>query len=265
MTRALPPSWEKIPYETAEFFPKRTRYCVCVTVMNEGERIKRQLSRMQQSASLADIILADTRSTDGSTGHDLLKSFGVRTLLTLDEKGLSLATMAAFHYAAQQGYEGLVTVDGNGKDGVEALREFVKGLDDGYDLVQGGRFMKGGFHKNTPWDRYVGIRFVMAPMIALRTGTWYSDPTNAFRALSMRFLLDERVQPVRRVFLRFSLQHYLIYRAAGLGFKIKQIPVSRVYPDDGSIPTKIIGWRLKWLDLYELIETLFGKYDPPSP
>jgi dolichol-phosphate mannosyltransferase len=173
-----------------------------------------------------------------------------------------VATALALAYARDQGYEGIITIDGNGKDGVEALPHFIKELENGFDLVQGSRFMKGGFHKNTPWDRYIGIRFVMAPLLALGCGFWYTDPTNAFRAMSMRFLLDERVQPCRLIFVRFSLQHYLIYRAAKLRFRVKEIPVRRVYPDDGSIPTKILGWRLKWLDLKELIQVTFGRFNP---
>ncbi len=249
-------------YQTGEFFPRRTRYCVAIIVLNEGERIKRQLGKMREWAPLADIILIDGKSTDGSTHPDALARHGIRALLTVDEPGLSVATSVGFDYAAAQGYEGIITMDGNGKDGVEALPRFIKGLDEGFDLVQGSRFMKGGIHKNTPWDRYVGIRFIMAPLLALGSGFWYTDPTNAFRALSMRFLLDQRVQPLRKVFVRFGLQHYLIYRAAKLGFNICEIPVSRVYPDDGTIPTKIVGWKLKFLDLYELIETILGRFNP---
>lgn len=254
--------WEPPVYEVHEFFSKRTRYCVVIVVLNEGQRIKGQLERMKERAHLADIIIADGRSTDGSTDPDLLSAAGVRALLVTDEKGLSTATRMGVAYAMEQYYDGIVTIDGNGKDGVEALPAFIEGLDQGYDLVQGSRFMKGGEHTNTPLERYVGIRFVMAPALALGCGYWYTDATNAFRAISMHFLRDPRVQPMRRVFVRFNLQLYFVYRAAMLGFKVKEIPVKRVYPDDGSIPTKIVSWRHKYLNFREMAMVALGCYNP---
>lgn len=248
-------------FECREFFARRTRYCVVVVVLNEGERLRKQLERMKARAELADIIIVDGQSTDGSTDPVILASMGVRALLTTPEHGLSTATRVGLAYAIDEGYEAVITIDGNGKDGVEALPAFIAALDSGYDLVQGSRFMKGGVHKNTPWERFIGIRFVMAPVLALGCGVHYTDPTNAFRALSRRFLTDPRVQPLRRIFVRFNLQHYLIYRAAQLRYQVTQIPVSRVYPDDGSVPTKIIGWRLNFLDLWEMIKTAAGCYN----
>lgn len=244
-----------------EFFPRRTRYCVVVVVLNEGDRLRRQLGRMRERAELADIVVADGDSSDGSTDPAFLTAMGVRALLVTQEQGLSTATRMGLSYAMDQGYEAVITIDGNGKDGVEALPAFLEALESGYDLVQGSRFMKGGVHRNTPWERYVGIRYVMAPLLALGCRFYYSDPTNAFRALSMRFLKDPKVQPLRPVFVRFSLQHYLIYRAARLGYRITEVPVSRVYPDDGSVPTKIIGLRLKLQNLFELVKTVARCYD----
>lgn len=254
--------WEPPVFETREFFPKRTRYCFCITVYNEGDRIRGQLERMRERAALADIVLADGRSTDGSTDPAFLQSMGVRALLTTSEIGLCTATRMAIAYAMQQGYEGVVTCDGNGKDGVEALPEFLARLEQGYDMVQGSRFRKGGEHRNTPLQRQIAIRAIQAPLLAVGSGFWYTDPTNAFRAMSMKFLRDPRVQPVRRVFVRFNLQMYLIYQAPRLGFRVTEIPVRRGYPAGGAIPTKIHGWKTKALILRELLEVVTGRYNP---
>lgn len=253
--------WQPPVTETREFSPKRTKYAVVIVILNEGERIKNQLARMQTNAHLADIIIADGRSTDGSTDHDFLRSMNVRTLLITDEKGLCTATRMGLAYAMEQGYEGVITIDGNGKDGVQALPTFIEKLDAGYDMIQGSRFMKGGVHKNTPLERYIGVRYVIAPLVALG-GFWYTDPTNAFRAMSMRFLKDPRLQPIRNIFVRFNLQHYLIFRAAQLRFKVMEIPVVRVYPDDGTVPTKIVSFRAKTLIIRELVATVLGRYNP---
>jgi len=249
-------------YETHPFSPKHNRYCIIVVVLNEGQRLKAQLARMQPMAHLIDIIIADGHSNDGSTDHAFLISQGVHALLVTDERGLSTATRMGLSYALDAGYDGVITVDGNGKDGVEAIPAFIQALDEGYDLVQGSRFMKGGVHKNTPLERYIGVRFVIAPIMALGCSFWYTDPTNAFRAMSGRFLRDVRVQPIRQVFVRFNIHHYVIYRSAKLGFRVKEIPVVRVYPDDGSVPTKIVSWCTKALIVRELLATIIGWYNP---
>ena len=250
-------------YEVQEFFPRRTRYAFAVVTLNEGERLRAQLARMKARAELADIILADGRSSDGSTDPEFLRDCGVRALLTTDERGLGTATRVAVSFILEQGYAGVITVDGNNKDGVEALPDFIQALDDDYDLVQGSRFMPGGFHAHTPLERYLAIKFIMCPSVAAGARFWYTDPTNAFRALSRRFLADPRVQPLRKGFVRFNMQLYFVYRAGRLGFRVKEIPVRRVYPSDGSVPTKIVGWRHKLQILREAILVITGHYDVP--
>jgi dolichol-phosphate mannosyltransferase len=248
-------------YTITELRTRATRYCVVIMIWNESERILNQLKRLKPYAQLVDIILADGNSNDGSTEPDRLRSLGVRSLLVTEETGLCTAIRMGMDYAMQQGYEAVITMDGNGKDGIEALPDFIAKLDEGYDLIQGSRFMKGGVHRNTPLERYLGVRYLIAPLLATG-GYWYSDPTNAFRAMSMRLLQDDRIQPIRKMFVRFNLQHYINFRAARLKFNVTEIPVTRVYPDDGSIPTKIVSWQTKWLLIKELLLTITGRYNP---
>ena len=255
-------TWDVPSAEVCEFKAKKTKYCFISIIWNEGDRIRRQLMRMAPKAHEADIILCDGRSNDGSTNEEFLVQQGVRTILITDEKGLCTATRLGIAYAMEQGYEGIVTVDRKGKDGVEAISNFISCLENGYDLIQGSRFLKGGFQENTPIERYLGVRFIMSPILSLGAGRKFTDVTNAFRACSMDYLLDERVQPLRKEFVFSNLQLYLDYRAAKLKFRTKEIPVSRVYPDDGSVPTKITKFRTKLLNVYEMVCTALGIYNP---
>lgn len=259
MGRLEPPQ-----YRVVELSPRRTKRAVLVTALNEGDRLRGQLRRMRERAGIADIVIADGESADGSTEPGFLREQGVRTLLSTREPGLGTALRMGFAYVLKQGYEGVATVDGNGKDGVEELPEFLRLLEEGYDFVQGSRFLPGGRHENTPLDRHLAVRFVVAPLIWWGGGRWYTDPTNGFKGLSRRFLTDPRVQPIRRELSRFNMQFYLNCRAAQLGFRIAEIPVSRVYPSDGTVPTKINSWRTKMTLVRELAATSFGFYDPPS-
>ena len=167
----LHPEWEFPEFEIDEINKKKHKYCVCVFVINEGERIQKQLQKMKPLAEQIDIVVADGGSTDGSLGIDFLKSQDVRALLTKKGKGkLSAQMRMAFAWALSEGYEGVVVVDGNGKDSIERIPNFIKLLDQGYDHVQGSRFIPGGKAVNTPLSREVGLHLIHAPLISLAAG-----------------------------------------------------------------------------------------------
>jgi hypothetical protein len=90
----------------------------------------------------------------------------------------------------------------------------------------------------------------------------YTDTTNGFRAYSRRFLTDPRVQPFRDVFQAYELHYYLAIRAARLGFKVAETPVTRRYPARGPTPTKIRGFRGNAAILRTLAAAVIGRFDP---
>jgi glycosyltransferase involved in cell wall biosynthesis len=256
--------WAVPAYRTDVLRPRRARYAVCVFVINEGERIRRQLERMQAAAPPLDVVLADGGSTDGSTDLEVLKSLGVSALLTKQGPGkLSAQMRMALSWCLEQGYEGVVVMDGNNKDDPAALTRFADLLAKGWDHVQGSRFIVGGRAVNTPWQRLLGIKLLHAPLISLASGYRYTDTTNGFRAYSRRLLVDPRVAPFREVFSQYELHYYLAIRAAQLGFRVTETPVCREYPAHGGVPTKIHGWRGNALVLRTLWAACRGKFNPP--
>lgn len=258
-------NWEVPTFTTTEFAPRRTRYCIGIPIINEGDRIRTQLKRMHELglAEIADIVIADGGSTDGSTAPDFLASVGVRTLLTKTGSGkLSAQLRMFFAYAMSQGYEGTIIIDGNNKDGVEAISNFLLALEQGWDYVQGSRYMSGGVEKNTPKIRRLAVHWIHAPVISLAAGFRYTDTTNGFRALSRKFLLDNQLQPFRNIFDTYNLHYYFSVMAPRLGYRVKEIPVSRVYPKSGPTPSKIKGFKTHLHMLVQLFEAAFGLYRP---
>ncbi len=258
-------SWQFPEFSITEFSPRRHPYALCVFLINEGTRIQSQLRKMKPLADAVDIILADGGSTDGALDPALLKECGVCTLLTKRGPGkLSAQMRMALAHCLDRGYEGVVVVDGNDKDDTNAVPLFVQALAEGFDHVQGSRYIPGGKAINTPFLRHWGVQLLHAPMIALASGFRYTDTTNGFRAYSRRFLLDPRVQPFRDVFQRYELHYYLAIRAARLGFKVKEVPVTRAYPKDAPAPTKISPVRGNLLVLETLFKACNGRFDPPA-
>lgn len=254
--------WELPNFGTFEFAPKKTKYCVGIPVINEGEKFKKQVIEMKKYSNLADIIIFDGGSTDGSTNKEFLKKNSARTLLVLKSFGNQGTQLRmGLSYALKQGYEGIITIDGNGKDDSDAILNFIKALDNGFDFVQGSRFIKNGKAINTPPSRFLAIRLIHAPIISLASGYWYTDTTNGFRAYSKKYLLDPSVKPFRNIFVKYELYLYLSVRANRLGFKTKEIPVTRRYPK-GTVPTKILGIKSYFDFLTTTIKTSLGYYNP---
>jgi hypothetical protein len=168
----------------------------------------------------------------------------------------------AIAFALDQRYEGLVVIDGNGKDDVSAIPRFIALLDAGYDHVQGSRYIPGGQGVNTPWVRTLAVRAIHAPLISLAARSLYTDTTNGFRAYSRRLLTDARVQPLRDVFSAYELHYYLAIRAARLHFRVTETPVTRRYPDEGKTPTKISPVKGNLLILRTLASAVLGRFNP---
>jgi dolichol-phosphate mannosyltransferase len=259
--------WELPDHTIVEMAPRAHDICVVIPVLDEGERILRQLARMRASCSGVDIIVADGNSTDGYSVPEKLGPLNVRVIVRkLGPGGLSSQMRAAYAYALRQGYRGIVQIDGNDKDGVEAIPNFVRHLEAGGDCVLGSRYMPGGTGIRTPLVRDLGIRLVHAPLISLAAGRRMTDTTNGFRAFSRRYLLDPRVKPFRHVFKNYNLPYYLAVRAARLRYRVIQIPVVRYYPERGPTPTKIMGLKGYLGILGELFRTVMGSYDiAPEP
>ena len=245
------------------FADKSHKYAIAVFCINEGERIRAQLERMAPLADIADIVVADGGSTDGSLDRGTLGAFRLRALLIKKDSGkLSAQMRMAMAYVIEEGYQGLVVIDGNGKDDVSAIPRFLELLDEGYDHIQGSRYIRGGKGVNTPLARHVGVKLVHAPVLSFAARARYTDTTNGFRAYSRKLLTDMRVSPLRDIFLGYELHYYLAIRAARLGFRIIETPVTRSYPRGEAAPTKIRGFRGNLDVLKTLASVVRGEYDP---
>ena len=127
-------------YTCTAFLPKSSDYCLLIPVINEGSRILTELGRAQKAGvdRLVDIVICDGGSTDGSMNPDTLELYGVNTLLVKTGPGKQGAQLRmGLHFALTFGYKGVLTIDGNNKDSIEDVPEFVAKLKEGYDLVQG--------------------------------------------------------------------------------------------------------------------------------
>ena len=250
---------------STEIEERKTKYCLCIPIINEGERIHKQLQRAQLHGidKLVDIIICDGDSTDGSTDIIQLKILGVNTLLTKKDSGKQGAQLRmGFWFALARGYEGIITIDGNNKDSIESVPLFIEKLEQQFDFVQGSRYVEGGKAINTPKIRHFAVKFIHSPLISLTARHRYTDSTNAYRCYSKKYLTHPKVQPFRPIFTTYELLAFLSVRASQLGLKVGEVPVERKYPERGKVPTKISFFKGNFNLIKILVNNLFGKFNP---
>ena len=229
-------------YKVTSLSEERNLYALLIPVLNENGRLSNQLLEIQKNVIQIDIIIADGRSTDGSTDVNLLKNQGVNTLLTILGRGkLSAQLRMGIHYCLLKNYKGVITMDGNGKDEIEGIDRILKEIESGFDFVQGSRFLKAGDSINTPKLRHIAIKFLHAPITSWASGNKFTDTTNGFRGYSRRLLSDPKIAPLRDVFQTYELLAYLPIRSSRLNLKVKEISVKRSYSKEGGKQTKING------------------------
>ena len=261
MDKQVPNFNEKI------FLEKKHKYCLLIPLLNEGERYFRQVQKMQNNGVFekVDVVICDAGSNDGTTNPEFLKETGHRALLVRYGKGrYSTDLRMGYYWAIQQGYDGFITVDGNDKDDTAAIDLFTDRLDRGYDYVQGSRYVKGGQAINTPLIREMALKLINEPVMSFCANKHLSDTTNGFRAYSRRFLLDQRVLPFRDIFWGYELIYYLPVMACKLNFNVCEVPVTRAYPDNGEVPSKVGGLKGNLYQLSILHHIIWRHYNPKS-
>lgn len=254
-------------FKCEEYEEKQKDYVILIPVINEGKRLIKELRRAYDHniSDFADIVICDGGSTDGSTNQTRIKRLKVNALLVKQDIGRQGAQLRmGIWWALQRGYKGIITIDGNNKDSIEDVPHFIEKLQEGYDFIQGSRFVKGGRAVNTPIMREIAVKLIHAPIISWTAGQRFTDTTNGYRGYSSEYLQDKRVQPLRDIFITYELLAYLSVRATQIGMKACEIPVIRVYPKKGKTPTKISMLKGNSELIKILLYNARGEYNPET-
>ena len=253
-------------FEQTVFFSKKNKYCLLIPLFNEGVRYFSQVNKMQAHGIFqkVDVVICDAGSKDGTTDHKFLRETGHRALLIRKGNGrYSTDLKMGYYWALKEGYDGFISVDGNDKDGTDAIDLFIRKLDEGFDYIQGSRFIDGGVEVNTPFIRKIALKLINEPVMTVCAHHHLTDTTNGFRAYSRKFLEDEAVLPFRECFWGYELIYYLPIRACRKGFKVCEVPVFRGYPK-GETPSKVGGIKGNLYQLSILYHCILEHYNPDS-
>ena len=227
------------------------KYLVGICSLNEGNKIHRVLSQFN-NYSVYDVLVIDDGSTDGSLVN-IKEDGSLKIIHNAKTFGAGFGTRQIIDYARKYNYQGIIFVSGNDKDRAEDLPKFISALEEGYDLVQGSRYLPGGQHGAMPFYRIVATQLLHPWLFSLITGRKITDSTNGYRAVSLRLITSERINLNQEWLDQYELEPYLFYKSIKLGYKVKEVPVAKIYPPKIEGYTKMKPFSGWWSILRPLV------------
>jgi len=211
---------------------------------NEEKKIGSVLKRFQGVTGVDQILLMDDASTDGTKA--VAESLGAKVLTQPRRSGVGAAIRRAIRYAEENGFDVLVILAGNDKDRAGEIHRLVAPVViDGYDFVQGSRYLPGGNFGNMPFYRQLSTRFIHPILFSLVSGKKITDSTNGFRAIRVSCFKDKRINIDQPWLDQYELEPYIFFKFIKLGYKVREVPVTKIYPPKALGYTKMrpfIGW-----------------------
>jgi glycosyltransferase involved in cell wall biosynthesis len=197
-----------------------SRYCVLIPAFNAAKTIGELVRRVRQQGQA--VVVIDDGSCDQTAR--IASAQGALVISHLRNSGKGRALRTGFEYVLREGYDGVITVDGDGQHDPAAIPAFIRaGEVQHAGIVLGNRMTNGAL---MPFARYVTNR-LMSWLICALTRQSIPDSQCGFRLIRKEVLADV---PLRTK--HFEIETELLLRAAVRRWKIISVPVRTIYQPD---------------------------------
>jgi glycosyltransferase involved in cell wall biosynthesis len=150
-----------------------------IPAFNEAEYLSVLLGELHARYPSYDVLVVNDGSSD-ATGQVALAG-GARVIELPFNLGIGGAEQTGFLYAARNGYDVVIRLDGDGQHPPEEVETLICALDaTGADVVIGSRYLRSRSFRSS-WLRQIGIRW-LALLITWLTRHRITDSTSGFRA-----------------------------------------------------------------------------------
>ncbi len=159
------------------------RRIAIIPAFNEQDAIVGVVAELHAFDPGIDVLVVDDASHDATA--ERARRHGALVISLPFNLGIGGAVQTGFRYAAQQGYELAIRVDGDGQHDPAELGPLIDIVVRGEaDVCVGSRFAGADGYRSSP-ARRIGIR-ILARTVSLLTGQRLTDTTSGFQVLNSR-------------------------------------------------------------------------------
>jgi len=202
------------------------RVVTILPVLNEEDKIRHIVAKAPRD--LVDEILVVDDCSDDDTASEARQG-GATVLSNQARVGCGASIRIGIDYALERRYDIIAVMAGNGKDDAKDIHALLTGLENGFDFVQGSRYLKGGIWQNMPLHRVIGTK-AYSLLFSMLNRLWITDATNGFRAYRASLFDDKRINIWQAWLRNYEVESYLFSKSIRLGYRVGEVPVSKIYP-----------------------------------
>ncbi|HAY82464.1 MAG TPA: glycosyltransferase family 2 protein [Planctomycetaceae bacterium] len=198
-------------------------FLTALPVFNEAPYVDAVLDQVVNYSP--QVLVVDDGSSDG-TAELLSRRSDIQLLTHPQNRGYGAALRSAFQYAAQQGFEYLVTIDCDGQHEPQRIPSFVAACET-TDIVSGSRYLEIFPEDSEPPAQRRWVNQQITAELNQRLGLQLSDAFCGFKAY--------RVDAVCSLHLDedgYAMPLQLWVQAAARELKIVEHPVPLIYLDE---------------------------------
>lgn len=199
---------------------------VIIPTYNESENIKNiieEVLKYSDSGNDYNILVIDDNSPDGTA--KIVKEMQSEKISLIErpsKAGLGTAYVQGFKYAIEKGFRFVFEMDADFSHDPKYLPDFIKKLNEGYDLVVGSRYINGISVVNWPLSRLI-LSYFANIYTRVITGLKVKDTTAGFACYRVEKLSQIGLDRIRSN--GYSFQIEMKYKFYKKGFKIAEIPI----------------------------------------
>lgn len=219
---------------------------IIIPTLNEEENIDTILGNIRREMGERDeeyeILVVDAYSDDST--QEIAEENGCRVILQEGGKGAAIKR----GLKEAQG-DIIVTIDADLSHRATELGLLIEGIDSGYDLCLGSRFIQGGGTNDMPIHRYMGNRFFVF-LVNLIWRTNLSDLCYGYRSFRADAFADVDLKSTG-----FDIETEFTIRAAKNNLKMLEVPSFEKQRQGGNAKLKTFsdGWRILHTILHEAV------------
>jgi dolichol-phosphate mannosyltransferase len=233
--------------------PRPLRVAAVIPAYNEEGKIGRVLRKIPPGIVDA-VIVVDDCSRDRTSEE--ARAGGAIVLRHEVNQGVGAGIRTGIDYARQNGFDIVTILSGDDQhDPTELPVVLSPLLACQCDFVQGSRRLGGGKMVQIRWFRRITTA-IYPVLFHLCTGFRSTDATNGFRAFKLSIFEDQRINLWQPWLNRYELEPYLLYQAVMTGKRVKEVPITIIYHQEGT--TKMRGLKDWWRILRPLVLMTLG-------